>query len=87
MANMENLTNENVEELQNFFREKIEPKNEDATLKIYEMKEKIDLMGLSAKIDDLIISIDNLTQKIERVFGNHILINGSFKQLTNTKGE
>lgn len=79
MANVENLTEQNVGELQKVF-EDMKQGNPDLRYKFYNQNENIepDAPDMESRISALEEKIDTLTRKIDLIFGKAVLINGRF---------
>jgi len=75
MGWQENLTEENVEELEEKLRE-MQEKNSDLNFGFFEQKGKIE----SPSNREVIERIDKLERKIDLIFGNYVLIEGKFIQ-------
>jgi uncharacterized protein Yka (UPF0111/DUF47 family) len=79
MANVENLTEQNVGELQKVF-EDMKQGNTDLRYRFYNQDEKTqpDAPNIQSRISALEEKIDALTRKIDLIFGKAVLINGRF---------
>lgn len=79
MANVENLTEQNVGELQKIF-ENMKQGNPDLKYRFYNQDEKTqpDVSDVQSRISALEEKIDTLTRKIDLIFGKAVLINGRF---------
>ena len=88
MAMMENMTEEEVKEMQVAFEEKIKTKNKEATFSPFTMRdpfkmpEKNNLENLEDKVNDLTIQVAQLEHFIKTVFDGHVLIDGQFRKIT-----
>ena len=88
MAMMENMTEEEVKEMQAIFEEKIKPKNKEAAFYPFTMRdpfkmpEKNNLEKFEDKITDLSIQVAQLEHFIKTVFDGHVLIDGQFRKIT-----
>jgi len=79
MASVENLTEQNVGELQKVF-EDMKQGNPYLRYKFYNQDEKTepDAPDMQSRISALEEKIDTLTRKIDLIFGEFVLINGRF---------
>lgn len=78
MANIENLTEQNVDELQKVF-ENMKQGNPDLKYRFYDQEKKqLDISDIQNRISVLEEKIDTLTRKIDLIFGEAVLINGRF---------
>jgi len=94
MAEMKNLTQNNVTDLKEFFSEKIAPGNPDAMLNFnridicgwepgkglnpVELQENPGNCKCEKLISELTEKVDLLNRKINRIFGDSFLYNGEF---------
>jgi hypothetical protein len=76
MAQMNNLTEDNILDLQKLFEEKIQPVNSQATLKIFEQTASED-----NEIQLLRHEIAGLKEMIRHIFDGHVLIQGEWVKL------
>ena len=87
MALMENLTDENVDMAEDFFKKKIASVNEEALFsrfKIPDVKSKKEVKQehqLVLRVNLLENQVKSLESYIKSVFDGHILINGEFKKI------
>ena len=71
---MNNLTKDNITDLEDMFNEKIKPTNPLATLQIHEQqidRTRVEIQHLSRQIEDL-------RNTIQYIFAGHVLINGKW---------
>jgi hypothetical protein len=82
MAHIENLNQENQEELSKLLS-KMHENNPKLTWHFHPMNEPATLKAEEANIDLEIIEkkIDALERKLDLIFGNHVLVKGSFMQI------
>ena len=77
MAELRNLTDENVEDVEELF-ERIQKHNADATLSIKPMSEMRNLATVANDVVLLHSKIDTMMVMLKNIFGNSVLINGQF---------
>lgn len=89
MAQINNLTEDNVKNLDNFLK-KLQEENNELNWSYFNMTQKVydNTIKIKDVEDDLIKyikqlheKIDRMNEKINHIFGNHALINGIFKDL------
>lgn len=82
MAEMKNLTEENVSELRRFFTDKIKPVNPDATLDFIPMPQIFESSNgcgdCKKEIEELKEKMEILINKVNHIFGDSFLYNGEF---------
>jgi len=82
MAELNNLTEENVSELRKFFVNKIQSVNPKAKLSFLTMPEDFEepggCEGCKKEIQELKNKVDDLLNKINHIFGDSFLYNGEF---------
>ncbi len=83
MAELQNLTEDNVSELKKFFVDKIQPMNPEASLRFVAMAETFDEaysgnMDSKKEIQELKEKVEALSNKIDHIFGDSFLYNGKF---------
>ena len=81
MAQQENLTEENLNDLQKTFDEKIAPTNRDATFKTFVMSDKDRQRILEENVASLELQVSELTGYIKSIFDGHVLIDGQFVKI------
>ena len=81
MGEQKNLTEDNVSELRERL-EKMKEENPDLEYRFFRQdQEQPDSVDTITLVKELTTKVDNLNTKIDRIFGNHILMDGLFTDI------
>jgi len=83
MAELKNLTEDNVSDLRKFFADKIQSVNPDASLRFTAMADTFEKAysgdsGCKEDIEELKEKVSALSNKIDHIFGDSFLYDGKF---------
>ena len=81
MALQQNLTEENLKELEKTFQEKIAPTNPDATFQSFPMSDRDRQILLEENVASLELQVSELTALVKSIFDGHVLIDGKFVKI------
>ncbi len=87
MGYQENLSEENARILEETFNNEIKPNNPEATFELFDMKDKTEFLKAKLEAEEsannpLLAEIEKLNEKLDKIFGNHVLINGRWTNLS-----
>jgi len=81
MAEIKNLTEENVEDLEELFLE-MQKRNPDLEYKFFKLdKPKLEDKSAHEMLDEILDKVDTLIASINYIFDGNVLIDGSFKKI------
>lgn len=86
MAELKNLTENNVTDLKRFFAEKVAPSNPEASLRFLVMADTFENAyggdsNLKKDIKELKEKVEALSNKIDHIFGDSFLYDGKFMSI------
>jgi hypothetical protein len=87
MGEQRNLTQENVEELTSVL-EKMKKENKELEYSFHAQRTEqmaLDAPDMITILKEIKDKVESLERKINLVFGEYVLINGSFRQITDQK--
>jgi len=87
MAEMHNMTEEEVKKMQECFIDNIKSENKEVVFKPFTMSDKERQKILEENIASLELQVSELTDYIKSVFDGHVLIDGQFRKITIVKSQ
>ena len=87
MAEMHNMTEEEVKKMQECFIDNIKSENKEVVFKPFTMSDKERQKILEENIASLELQVSELTDYIKSVFDGHVLIDGQFRKITIVKNQ